>query len=161
MTIHRISIDDFISSDYELIAIHSGLEDYRVAFFLNQALGTQLSKCKEEIEINTGQIPSYFSHYLFEDCRQDIIWNLASNKTFFSTNSTSPSPLFKELNPAFFTPIYLLPELKKVDFILKIENTDHNFDIENVIDKINALKSITTAYELQENTIKSKNNLIF
>jgi len=161
MAIHKISIDEFISTDYHLIAIHSGLEDYRVAFFLNQALGTYLSKCKDEIEISIGAGSSYFSHYTFEDCKQEVIWNLASNKTLFSSETNSSFPLFNELNPAFYAPVYLLPELKKVDFILKIENTDDVFDLDQVLETIVSIKGINTAYELQQNMIKSKNNLIF
>lgn len=161
MTVYKISIDEFTSTDYNLIAIHSGLEDYRVAFFLNQALGIHLNKCQEEIEISTGRDSSFFSHYTYKDCHQDIIWNLASNKTFFTTENSAPTPLFSELITTFSSPIYLLPELKKVDFILKIENTDYTFELERVIDKINTLKSISTAYEIQQNIIKSKNNLIF
>ncbi|MPT36827.1 MAG: IPExxxVDY family protein, partial [Flavobacterium sp.] len=36
MAIHKLLINDFISEDYELIAIHSTLEDYRLAYFINQ-----------------------------------------------------------------------------------------------------------------------------
>ena len=44
MAIHKIQINDFVSDDYELIAIHSSLEDYKLAYRLNKELGLQLQK---------------------------------------------------------------------------------------------------------------------
>jgi len=33
MAVHKIFIEDFEEEDYHLIAIHTTLEDYRLAFF--------------------------------------------------------------------------------------------------------------------------------
>ena len=33
MAVHKIQINEFLDVDYELIAIHSSVEDYRLAFF--------------------------------------------------------------------------------------------------------------------------------
>ncbi len=44
MAIHKILIDDLLSSDYELIAIHSNLEDYRLAYLINKVLEIKLTK---------------------------------------------------------------------------------------------------------------------
>ncbi len=52
MAIHKLHIDEFDEVDYELIAIHTSLEDYRLAYFLNQKLPILLSKSKNEIQIN-------------------------------------------------------------------------------------------------------------
>ena len=38
MAIHKLHIDEFDEVDYELIAIHTSLEDYRLAYFLNKKL---------------------------------------------------------------------------------------------------------------------------
>ena len=51
MAIHKIQIVDFLSIDYELIAIHSSLEDYKLAYSLNVVLGIQLSKNLAYVEI--------------------------------------------------------------------------------------------------------------
>ena len=40
----KLHIDDFEENDYLLIAIHTTLEDYRLAYFLNKYLGVQLQK---------------------------------------------------------------------------------------------------------------------
>ena len=36
MVLHKLYIDEFDEIDYELIAIHTSLEDYRPAYFINQ-----------------------------------------------------------------------------------------------------------------------------
>ena len=57
--------------------------------------------------------------------------------------------------------VFLLPEYKKADYFLKIENIDYDFDEEEIIEKILSIKNITTAYTIETTNLKSKNNLIF
>ena len=38
MAIHKLIIDDCEEASYELLAIHTSLEDYRLAYFINQKL---------------------------------------------------------------------------------------------------------------------------
>jgi hypothetical protein len=52
MTIHRLNLGEFDAIDYHLIAIHTSLENYRLAYFINQKLSINLSKSKNEIQIN-------------------------------------------------------------------------------------------------------------
>ncbi|MFD0777791.1 IPExxxVDY family protein [Flavobacterium myungsuense] len=59
------------------------------------------------------------------------------------------------------TKVYLVPELKKVDYFLKIKNNKGIFDLEEIIKKINTIDRISTVYAVIPETIKSKNNLIF
>ena len=42
MAHHKLELVDFFSSDFELIAIHSKLESYRLAFFINKMVYIQL-----------------------------------------------------------------------------------------------------------------------
>ena len=46
MAIHKLLIDDFVTVDYKLIAIHSSLEDYRLAFFMNRELAVLLESAQ-------------------------------------------------------------------------------------------------------------------
>ena len=41
MAIHKLDLGEFDEIDYYLIAIHTSLEDYRLAFFINQKLPCQ------------------------------------------------------------------------------------------------------------------------
>jgi len=59
------------------------------------------------------------------------------------------------------TKVYLLPEFKKVDYFLKIENLEETIEVEQIQSLLNTIDSISTAYRVETNKIKSKNNLIF
>ncbi|ESU29861.1 hypothetical protein FLJC2902T_03390 [Flavobacterium limnosediminis JC2902] len=161
MAIHKILIDDFISIDYQLVAIHSSLEDYRLAYFINQKLGISFEKSENDIGIQIPEGKSHFTRFVFDDEEHEIFWNLIPNKTKVATRQTKATSLFEETELEITTNIFLLPELKKVDYILKIENTDDFFDTDSLIDNLLTIKQITTAYKIEQDKLKSKNNLIF
>lgn len=161
MAIHKIQIDDFISIDYQLIAVHSTLEDYRLAYFINQKLAVSFEKSEHDIGIQIPEGKSHFTRFVFDDEENELYWNLIPNKTKVVTRQTKATSLFDETELDITTNIFLLPELKKVDYIIKIENTDDFFDVDQLIDELHAIKQITTAYKIEQHTLKSKNNLIF
>lgn len=157
MAIHKIQINDFVSDDYELIAIHSSLEDYKLAYRLNKELGLQLQKNDNYIEISISEGKSAFENFAFDDEKNDIIWTLIENKTTIINSNKQTSSLFEQVDIT----VFLLPEYKKADYLIKIENVDYGFDADEIIDKIVKIKNITTAYSIDTTNLKSKNNLIF
>nr|WP_294933660.1 IPExxxVDY family protein [uncultured Flavobacterium sp.] len=161
MAIHKIQIDDFISIDYQLVAVHSPLEDYRLAYLINQKLAISFAKSEKDIGIQIPEGKSHFTRFVFDDEENELYWNLIPNKTKVVTRETKATTLFKETGLDVTTNIFLIPELKKADYIIKIENTDDFFDVETLIDELLAIKQITTAYKIDMNKLKSKNNLIF
>ena len=80
MAIHKLLIDDFVTIDYELIAIHSSLEDYRLAYFINRELSILLEKSPKDIGIKVKEGESCFSRFIYVDTDKDITWNLIENK---------------------------------------------------------------------------------
>lgn len=162
MAVHKLQIDDFVTIDYELIAIHSSLEDYRLAYFINRNLQVLLEKCERDLSIRTTKYKSCFSRFIFEDEDTDTAWNLLHNKSNTTTyNSVAATTLFSESGQDVATTNYLLPELKKVDYILKVENKPSGCLPKQMTEKLLAVKQITTAYIIDHNKLKSKNNLIF
>lgn len=161
MAIHKIQIDDFISIDYQLVAVHSPLEDYRLAYFINQKLAVSFEKSDKDIGIQIPEGKSHFTRFVFDDEENELYWNLIPNKTKVVTRETKATSLFKETGLDVTTNIFLIPELKKADYIIKIENTDDFFDVDKLIDELLAIKQVTTAYKIDMNKLKSKNNLIF
>lgn len=157
MAIHKIQISDFILDDYELIAIHSTLEDYKLAFLLNSVLDIRLKKNNSNIEIAIQEGKSSFSNFLYNDKKNDVVWNLIVNKTTILSSKSKASELFDNVE----IKVFLLPEYKKADYLLKIENIDHDFDEDEMIEKMLSIKNITTVYTIDTNNLKSKNNLIF
>ena len=157
MAIHKIQINDFVSDDYELIAIHSSLDDYKLAYMLNKELGVQLSKNLAYVEIAIHERKSAFSNYIFDDEKNDVVWTLIENKTTIINSNKQTTSLFEQVDIT----VFLLPEFKKADYLIKIENIDYGFDSESIIEKIQEIKNVTTAYTIDITNLKSKNNLIF
>ncbi|MDP5001819.1 MAG: IPExxxVDY family protein [Flavobacterium sp.] len=157
MAIHKIQINDFVSDDYELIAVHSSLDDYKLAYTLNKALGIQLSKNLAYVEIAIPEGKSAFSNYIFDDEKNDVIWTLIENKTTIINSNKQTISLFEQVDIT----VFLLPEFKKADYLIKIENIDYGFESESIIEKIQEIKNVTMAYTIDITNLKSKNNLIF
>ncbi|WP_300567428.1 IPExxxVDY family protein [Flavobacterium sp.] len=159
MAIHKLQLEDFDQVDYNLIAIHTSLEDYKLAFKLNQNLSVLLSKNESEIPIKIQGKTAYFSRFTFDDEDKMTVWDLIQNKQEIELPVKTPTVNLFD-NNSVTTPIALVSELKKVDYFLKIEH-DAQCKIKDIISKINKIDSISTVYEVDANEIKSKNNLIF
>jgi hypothetical protein len=157
MAIHKIQINDFVSDDYELIAVHSSLDDYKLAYTLNKVLDIQLSKNLANIEVAIPEGKSAFSNYIFDDEKNDVIWTLIENKTTIINSNKQTTSLFEQIDIT----VFLLPEFKKADYLIKIENIDYGFDSEATLEKIQEIKNVTMAYTIDITNLKSKNNLIF
>ena len=69
--------------------------------------------------------------------------------------------LFSNLTLEVATKVYLLPEFKKVDYFLKIENLDETMNGTKIQTALNSIDNISAIYTVETNKIKSKNNLIF
>lgn len=162
MAVLKLQLDDFDEIDYDLIAIHSVLEDFRLAYFINQKLPIVLNKSKEEIEIHTKEGDAFFSKFTFSDFQNDVQWSLIPNKNEIIVKKKSTGQnLFLNEEVEIATKIYLLSELKKVDYFLKIENNKGDIDINQIIKSINSIDRIAAVYRVDPEKIKSKNNLIF
>jgi len=121
-----------------------------------------LSKCKEEIIVKAKNEEVLFSKFVFDDSSNDLLWTLIQNKNEIITKEkTKNQTLFLNSIVEIETKVYLLPELKKVDYFLKIENNQTDAALEETISKLLDIKRISTAYKVEVNNIKSKNNLIF
>ncbi len=162
MAIHKLDIDDFEEIDYTLIAIHTSLEDYRLAYFINKKLLINLRKSENEIQINVKEGETYFSRFHYENFEKGMLWDLIQNKNeVIQQKKDNKQNLFSNLTLEVLTKVYLLPEYKKVDYFLKIENIqeyDYKNEIYSVLKQID---SIATVYGVETNKLKSKNNLIF
>ena len=84
----------------------------------------------------------------------NTILYLISNKSYDDTKVDSPS-LFDNLSVSK----YLIPELKKAEYLIKIEGG--GFKIESLIKKLNEIDLIVSCYSAKINNNKSKYNLIF
>lgn len=163
MAIHKLDLGEFDEIDYHLIAIHTSLEDYRLAYFINQKFPINLGKNKNEIQINIKEGETKFSRFYYHDVEKGISWNLIQNKNevIQQKNDNRQNNLFSNISMEVSTKVYLLPEFKKADYFLKIENLEDDSNVTAIQVLLNTIDSISTAYTVETNKIKSKNNLIF
>lgn len=160
MANHKLYIDEFDEVDYELIAIHTSLESYRLAYFLNQKLPILLSRDKDEIQIKLKEGEVHFTRYLYENKEENTNWNLIENKNeILIQKIDNDENLFANTSLTIATKVYLIPELKKVDYFLKIEEA--SLSTEQIVNAIHSIDRVEAVYSINTNQIKSKNNLIF
>ena len=151
MAIHKINSSD-LEEDYVLIAIHCNSEPYKLAFEINLKLKTKLEKSVLDISFKGDN--SIFVLYKHTSETYNTRLYLISNKSKNNTALNSQS-LFGDLSISTF----LIPELKKADFLLKIEGG--GFKIESLLKKLNEISSVVSSYTASVNSDKSKYNLIF
>lgn len=159
---HKVYIEDFEEVDYHIIAIHTSLEDYRLAYFLNRDLEICLSKSTIDIQFQVKKGKTSFARFTFEDEKKVINWDLIQNKNeVVGVENNAIQDLFSNTKNTFSSSAYLLSEFKKVDFFLKIENAANEINVSEIVSKINAIDNINMVYSIDKENIKSKNNLIF
>ena len=160
MAIHRLYIDEFEAINYSLIAIHTDLEDFRLAYFINKNLTVNLKKNRQDISINTANGETHFSSFIFEDFKKNLSFNLFENMNKIEIESDEKFDLFAETALTNFKNVYLLPEFKKVDYFLKIDHLNAINENE-IINSLKEISQIVTVYNIEIEKIKNKNNLIF
>jgi hypothetical protein len=157
-----LHLEDFDEVDYQLIAIHSTLEDYRLAYFINKNLPIRLQKKPDEVSVKITEGEAFFPKFFFDDLGNDIQWTLIPNKNEITIRRKSTGQnLFLDTDVEITTKVYLLSELKKVDYFLKIENNVDTFEVDAVLKSLKSIDRISTVYAVEPEKIKSKNNLIF
>jgi hypothetical protein len=162
MAILKLELGDFDEIDYYLIAIHTSLEDYRLAFLINKMLSINLAKSKNEIQVLIKEGESSFSKFNYKNKEKAASWNLIQNKNQVVDNKKDDKQnLFSNITLETATKVYLLPEFKKVDYFLKIENNLEAIKVQEIQNLLNTIESVSTAYLVETHQIKSKNNLIF
>ena len=152
MSIYKLTTSDF-ESDYALIAIHSQSEPYKLAYEINLKLNTSLEKSSFDISFKNKV--SVFDLYKHESEIYNTKLYLISNKSIEKENQAKSKLLFNDYSISSF----LIPELKKAEFLMKIEGG--GFNIDSLVLKLNKIDSVVSCYRASINNVKSKYNLIF
>lgn len=160
MAVHKLILDDvFEEVEFTLIAIHCTLEDYRLAFLLNKHLGITLTRKQSDLDYNSGK--STYSIFEWEDSKQLINWNLVSNICKIESYQQINYQSLFDVNEKITKTTNLIPEYKRVDYFLKIDN-EYNFSKDKyILNSILNIPQIATAYSIDASQLKSKDNLIF
>jgi len=148
-----ISLAFEFDHDYDLLAITSTLENYRLAYHLNQHLKLRLKRERNSLELQEDK--GTFSLFSYTCNRSHTRWYLIENKTSFTAQTLPEGNLFPEQSQQS----YLINEKRNVDYFLKIEDAAQ--PLKPWIETIKSISGVITAYALNPETLKSKDYLIF
>ena len=150
------SFDFEYDHDYTLICIHSALEDYRLAYFLNKNLNLHLQRFKDDLDF-----PSLNCRFSVFNCEESVTfssWSLIANRHVTVSNVVpSGENLFGEETKVY----YLIAEKKQVDYFIKINGTIEKEELQKILTKINNTNKIITSYTINPNDLISRDYLIF
>ncbi len=161
MAIRKLILDDFFETEaFTLIGIHCTIEDYRLAYLINKSLEINLNRKPKDID--NCNLHTTYSIFEWEDQTQLVTWNLVSNscKVKSSQEATASNSLFNSEQTNTKT-YHLVPEYKKVNYLLKIESELNENKKKLILSKILNISQVVTAYAIDTELLKSKDNLIF
>ena len=161
MPAHKLVLDEVFEQPYKLIAIHSSVEDYRLAYLLNKHLHLRLARSPKDIDLHKNAEHLFFAHFIYEDEQKYCSYHLVSNISRREAASGSGENSLFSGEQMAVKKSYLLPEFKQVEFFLKIEDEMDSLSEKLLISKILEIQQISTAYAIDFDRIKTKENLIF
>ena len=133
--------------------LYSSEEFYYLVLLLNEKLGIKLKRSKKDISFKNSA--TAFMAYYHVDKKNDFEMFVYKNSLPSKTETKEDEGLFFQESKEDL----LLPELRSVDFILKIEG-DQSIFVE-LLEKIRTIKEVVSVFKISEKKLKSKENLIF
>ena len=155
MVTHALNLNELSTNDYALIGIHTVLNEYKLAYLLNKHLHIKFSKATYNLDFTEKLNTSFYTVYEYTNTALGYNWFLIAN--IYRPDCKKITGVFDASNALK----YLVSEKKKIDYFLKIESC---FDIEYIvktIETINNIPQIITSYEVEVESLKSKDFLIF
>jgi len=148
---YKISAELFETA-FGLIAIHSTLPHYTLAYHINGTMGISLNRLAEDHTLGEASYPVYEWY----NEKNDTTLFLFSNKTQAKTQA-SPVGLF---GAETITNTYaLVQELSDVDYFVRIDSESSGLQ-QGMLRRIKEIDNITISYSIDVDNLKSKHNLI-
>tara|TARA_B100001113_G_scaffold295536_1_gene252781 strand:+ start:75 stop:548 length:474 start_codon:yes stop_codon:yes gene_type:complete len=144
---------------YNLFAFKSNMEDYRLAYFFNKYPNFLFKRMPKDLHCVINGKNIYFS--TFEDNSLDYEKScyLISNKSLYQEQWESNNNLFS--SGLFVNTAFLIPELSKFDFFLKLIGVWTKSEIQTISQHLNMITEINSETKIDLNKLKSINNLVF
>ena len=161
MGTYKLLLEDTIGYDFDLIAVHCAVEEYQMAFLLNKHLKLKFHRAAEDLSVSFKEICAYFPIYHYEDQRMGLFYDLICNQNKSKDVGLSDQGGLFGTTIAAEINIRLLPELKNVDYFLKVSTDGVAFAKANTLAILNKIPQIVTAYTVAIDQLKTKENLIF
>jgi hypothetical protein len=130
----KLNIDQ--NNDYLLLGIVSAEPDYKLSLSLNKKFGISLKNISP-LKL-TGDIQSElaFSRFSNNDDPSDLNFSLISNRAGKN---------------------FLLNKLKNIDYLLQIQISEKESDLNTITSKLREIDSVTAVFNIDLDTMKDKN----
>ncbi len=130
--------------NFSLYGMISALKEYKLAWLLNRQLNIELDKVRDiEIDFLRSQ-NLIISNYLYET--EHSCFRLLKNKSINQYDE----------NLAF-----LVPELKRFDYLVTIQGFEDTFSKRGLKDNLSSIPGVQYVQHFSIDELKSKENLIF
>ncbi|MGB5500324.1 MAG: IPExxxVDY family protein [Maribacter sp.] len=151
--VHKI-IGDFYEDSFTLIALHSSIEAHAMAYAINLCIKSIFKRSSKDLEISEHMSFPFFE---WQDDQHDRYWVLIANEST-KKEGLAREGLFKD--ETSFLKRHLVPEYKEVDYFIKIVHDD-DLKEDKFLKSLITIPNMVTAYSIDADKLKSKNNLIF
>ena len=81
-------LEKFEEEKFKLFAIHSNIDDYKIAFLLNSKCGSKFVKARGYIDFPSQN--AFFNHFEWEEEKKGISCDLFSNKFIKLVRASRP-----------------------------------------------------------------------
>ncbi len=137
MATHFLDIDYSDQYEFILVGLSCRQKDYRLAWSLNKEMNWSFERV-DDLEIRNKSGNSFHSRFVFHHAEDMVLYSLLSNRADEK---------------------FILPEWSQFDYLLKIE--EGSFNLNDAFYKgLRKSPFVLAAYEIREETVRSKNNLI-
>ncbi len=161
MSSNILTLCEVEENDFQIIALHTVLKDYKLAYLLNQNLGFSLKRMIPDLDYVINKKNAFFSAFEYHDSKSLIDWHLVRNKFKIKSFEGNSLGLFHTEVSFASTYVYLQPEVKEADFIIKIEGDLLDKKVKQILQEINNTKGVITAYTVDTQKLNHKEYLIF
>jgi hypothetical protein len=146
---------------YILMAIHSTIEPYRMAFLINKHLRLSFRRTEVDQDILQQAYTANYPVYKYFDQEQNAAFYLIPNKCWGTSNlETASQGLFNNEESSKVKTL-LIKEYGTVDFLLKIEKDEDYFPLKKLLNTLGEIPQVISVYQLDTFKIKQPDYLIF
>ena len=146
-----LKLDSSIQEKFKIVAIHSNLKIFSLAFQINKYCFTNFVRSENDLTIeNSFHIP----HYNWENKQKGIDFELFANKLNIEVKETElTDSLFSFTNTKELS---LIESYREIDFFIK---QNCYFSTSNLIDKMSEIPNISLVYKVPNNELLENFNL--
>jgi hypothetical protein len=161
MAVHKLMDWELEEEPYILMAIHSTIESYRMAYLINKHLHLNFKRTKEDQDVLQHTYTANYPVYKHFDQEQNAAFYLIPNKCWGISNlKTTSQGLFNNEESSDVKTV-LIKEYATVDFLLKVEKDENYFPLKKLLNTLGEIPQIISVYQLDTFKIKQPDYLIF